>query len=94
MKTYLADNNIKLFATYRKNKTNHQGDHVSVFHKEKHRKVYWYPSRHCIKMLQLSYHRNVKMAPKDVNKDNDTQVWVNLFKKDSFINEEKQVNSL
>ena len=45
-------------------------------------------------MLQLSYHRNVKMAPKDVNKDNDTQVWVNLFKKDSFINEEKQVNSL
>ena len=34
------------------------------------------------------------MAPKDVNKDNDTQVWVNLYKKDSLINEEKQVNLL
>ena len=34
------------------------------------------------------------MSPKDVKKDNDTQVWVNLYKKGSFINEEKQVNSL
>ena len=46
------------------------------------------------KCCSSSCHRNVKMAPKDVNKDNDTQVWVNLYKKDSLINEEKQVNLL
>ena len=46
------------------------------------------------KCCNSSYHRNVKMTPKDVKKDNDTQVWVNLYKKGSFINEEKQVNSL
>ena len=47
VKTCLADNNIKLFATHndqktncRKVKRNHQQDHVSVFHKEKHKKVY------------------------------------------------------
>ena len=27
------------------------------------------------------YHRSVKMAPKDVNKDKETQVWINLYEK-------------
>ena len=25
-----------------------------------------------------SYHRSIKMATKDVNKDKETQVWINL----------------
>ena len=28
-----------------------------------------------------SYHRSVKMTPKDVNKDKETQVWLNLYEK-------------
>ena len=28
-----------------------------------------------------SYHRSVKMPPKDVNKDKETQVWLNLYEK-------------
>ena len=28
-----------------------------------------------------SYHRSIKVAPKDVNKDKETQVWINLYEK-------------
>ena len=28
-----------------------------------------------------SYHRSIKMGTKDVNKDKETQVWINLYEK-------------
>ena len=40
-------------------------------------------TRKNIDILQdnTSYYRSIKMAPKDVSKDNETQVWVNLHEK-------------
>ena len=29
----------------------------------------------------VSYYRSIKMAPKDVSKDKETQVWINLYEK-------------
>ena len=28
-----------------------------------------------------SYHKNIKMTPKDINKAKETQVWINLYQK-------------
>ena len=33
---------------------------------------------HCIK-IQCICHKSVNMAPKDVNKDKETQAWINLY---------------
>ena len=32
------------------------------------------------------------MAPKNVHRDKETQVWINLYKKGSPANKEKEVN--
>ena len=79
MKTYLADYNIKLFATHseRKPQTVERINRtikgiVSVFHKE-------FNTRRYIDILQditleynASFHRSIKMTPKDVSKDKET----------------------
>ena len=41
-----------------------------------------------------SHHRSTKMAPKDVCKDNETQVWVNLYEKRLSHKRRKKVNSV
>ena len=94
MKTYLANNNIKLFATHSERKAQIaerlnrtiKGIMFRYFTKKN--------TRRYIDILQdnASYHRSIKMALKDVNKDKETQVWINLYEKYSLINNEKIVN--
>ena len=34
-----------------------------------------------VSKYNASYHKSIKMAPKNVNKDKETQVWINLYEK-------------
>ena len=86
MKTYLANNNIKLFATHSERKAQIaerlnrtiKGIMFRYFTKKN--------TRRYIDILQdnASYHRSIKMALKDVNKDKETQVWINLYEKNTL----------
>ena len=40
----------------------------------------------------VSYHKSIRMVPKDFNNDKETQVWINLYEKDSPIIEKNEVN--
>ena len=42
----------------------------------------------------VSYHGRIKMDPKDVNKDKETQVWINLYGKRLSHKRRKKVNLL
>ena len=88
MKTYLADNNIKLFAKHRERKEEIverlnrtiKGIMFRYFTKKNARKFIGILEDIASK-YNASYHRSIKMAPKDVNKDKETQVWINLYEK-------------
>ena len=88
VKTYLADNNIKLFATH--NERN--AKIVERLNQSIKAIMFWYfkkkNTRRYIDILQdiaskynASCKRSIKMVPKDVSKDSETQVWVNLYGK-------------
>ena len=96
VKTYLTKNNTKLFATQSERKAQIserlnrtiKGIMFRYFKKKS--------TRRYIDILQdiaskynASYYRSIKMAPKDVNKDKETQVWINLYEK-RLINEERK----
>ena len=84
VKTYLENNNIKLFAIHSEQKIQIveilngtiKGIMLRYFTKK---------SRRYINILQAiaskynaSFHRSIKMTSKDVNKDKETQAWINL----------------
>ena len=88
MKTYLADNNIKLFVTHSERKA----QIVERLKRTIKGIMFWYftkkNTRRYTDIFQaitskynVSYHRSIKMAPKDVDKDKETQVWINLYGK-------------
>ena len=88
MKIYLADNNIKLFATHNERKAQIVERLTRTFKGIMFRYFTKKIARRYIDILQAiaskyntSYHRSIKVAPKDVNKDKETQVWINLYKK-------------
>ena len=88
VKIYLADNNIKLFATHSEQKA----QTVERLNRTIKRIMFWQftkkNTRRYIDILQdiaskynTSYHRSIKIVPKDVNKDKETQAWINLCEK-------------
>ena len=88
MKTYLANSNIKLFATNSERKAQIverlnrtiKGIMFRYFTK-KNTKRYIDTLQDIASKCNASYHRSIKVAPKDVNKDKETQVWINLYEK-------------
>ena len=88
MKTYLADNNIKLFATHSEQKAQIVERLNRTIKKIIFRYVIKKNTSKYIDILQDSaskynayYHRSIKMGPKDVSRDKETQVWINLYEK-------------
>ena len=88
VKTYLADKNIKLFSTHSEQKSqtverlNRTIKRVMFrYFIKKNRRRYIDISQAIASEYNAYYHRSVKMAPKDVNKDKETQVWINLYEK-------------
>ena len=88
MKTYLADNNIKLFATHSEQKAQIVERLNRTIKKIMFRYVIKKNTSKYIDILQdsaskynASYHRSIKMGPKDVSRDKETQVWINLYEK-------------
>ena len=88
VKTYLGNNNIKLFAILnelkaqiieRLNRTI-KGIMLRYFTKKNTRR-YINIFQEIASKYNASYHRSIKMAPKDFNKDKETQVWINLYEK-------------
>ena len=59
---------------------NHQGYHVQHF-TNKNTRRYIDVLQDIASKYSASYHRNIKMAPKNVHRDKETQVWINLYKK-------------
>ena len=88
MKTYLADNNIKPFATHSERKAQIvarlnptiKGIIFRYFTK-KNTKRYIDILQDIALKYNASYHRSTKMAPKNVNEDKETQVWIDLYEK-------------
>ena len=89
MKIYLADN-IRLFARHSKQKAQIverlnrtiKGIMFSISQtKTQEGILMFFKTLHQNTMHLTSYHRNIKMAPKNVHRDKETQVWINLYKK-------------
>ena len=84
MKIYLANKNIKLFATHSERKTQIverlnrtiKGIMFRYFTK-KNTRSYIDIVQDIASNYNASYHRTIKVAPKNVNKNKKTQVWIN-----------------
>ena len=86
MKSYLEDNNIKLFATHNERKaqivdrSNRTIEWIIFRYLTKENTASYIDIRQDIaSKYNASYNRSIKMAPKCVNKDKETQVWINLY---------------
>ena len=88
MKTYLVNNNIKLFATHSERKSQIverlnrtiKGIIFRYF-KKKNTRTYIDILQDIPSKYNASYHRSIKLTSKDVHKDKETQVWINLYEK-------------
>ena len=88
VKTYLANNNIKLFATHSQRKAHILGrlnrtikGIVFRYFTKKNTRRYIDILQDIASKYNAPYHRSIKVAPKDVNKDKETQVRINLCEK-------------
>ena len=88
MKTYLEDNNIKLFAIHSERKaqiverSNRTIERIMFRYLTKENTTRYIDIRQDIaSKYNASYNRSIKMATKCVNKDKETQVWINLYEK-------------
>ena len=57
---------------------------------KKNTRKYIYILQAIVSKYNVSYHRSIKMAPKDVRKDKETQVWINLYGKRLSHNQRKR----
>ena len=88
MKTFLEENNIKLFATHSERKAQIverlnrtiKGIMFRYFTKKNTRR-YIDVLQNIVWKYNASYHRSIKMSPIDVKKENEVQVWINLYEK-------------
>ena len=85
VKTFVADYNIKLFATHSERKAqvverlnrSIKGIIFCSFTNKNKRRCADIPWDIASK-YNLSYHRSITMAPKGISKDEETQIWINL----------------
>ena len=88
MKTYLANNNIKLFATHNEQKAQiveklNRTIKETMFRyfTKKNTRSYIDILRDIASKYNTSYDRSIKMAPKHNKKDKETEVKINLYEK-------------
>ena len=88
VKTYIADNNIMLFATHSEPKAEIVERLIRTIKgimfgisQRKTREGILISFMKLFQKYNAFYHRSIKMAPKDVIKDRETKVWINMYEK-------------
>ena len=81
VKVYVADNNFKLFATHSEPKAqiverlNRTIKEIMFWYfPKKNTKRYIDTLQNIVSKYSASYHRSIKIAPKDVSNDSETQI--------------------
>ena len=97
MGKFLESRNIKLYHTYSKIKSSYIErfwrtlfTNIRRYMTERNTLKYYDVLQDFVKLYNSSYHSTIKMAPMDVHKDNEMQIWHSIYKK--MFNDEVQVN--